>query len=157
MDKITLPLIAAFLVIPASSTSAPISPKPEISIVTLNMAKETSASRILREWSSTPLLHNADILLLQEVKEEAGARCIANRLGNALGLHVAYSPEAKDVTHRGLAILSRFPLRSRSRARFALCSDGGDAVGASAAGKRSPRYATERRRPACATRAGGAG
>jgi len=67
------------------------------------MAKETSASRMVREWSSTPRLHDAEILLLQEVKEEASAPCIANRLGDAMGLHVAYSPEAKGVTDRGLA------------------------------------------------------
>ena len=80
-----------------------------------------------------PRLRNADIFLLQEVKEESGTQCIASRLGAALGLHIAYSPEGPGVTDRGLAILSRFPLqevqtraltrfdlRFHSRSRFAL-------------------------------------
>lgn len=80
-----------------------------------------------------PPLRDADIFLLQEVKEEAGKPCIAVRLASALGLHVAYSPEGPGVTDRGLAILSRFPLcdiriralkpfdlRFNSRARFVL-------------------------------------
>ena len=57
------------------------------------MAKKTSASRILREWSSTPLLHNADILLLREVQEEAGARRIANWVDQVLPLP-ALRPQA---------------------------------------------------------------
>ena len=93
MAKITLPLIAALLAIPSSSISARISPRPGISIVTANMANEKSASRILREWSSTPLLHNADILLLQEVQEEAGARRIANWVDQVLPLP-ALRPQA---------------------------------------------------------------
>lgn len=74
MVKITLPLIAALLVIPVLSSSVPVSTSPAISIVTVNMAKETSASRILREWSTTPRLHDADILLLQEVKKRRERR-----------------------------------------------------------------------------------
>ncbi len=87
------------------------------------MARETSAGRILREWSAAPQLRGADIYLLQEVKEEPGAPCIANRLGAAYGLHVAYSAEGPGVADRGLAILSRFPLRDiqiRSLKRFDL-------------------------------------
>jgi endonuclease/exonuclease/phosphatase family metal-dependent hydrolase len=99
------------------------------------MAKETSPRRILDEWSASPRIHDADVLLLQEVREEVGTQCIAQRLGAALGLHVAYSPEAGGVNDRGLAILSRFPLRDvatrplrrfdltfHSRARFALAA-----------------------------------
>jgi endonuclease/exonuclease/phosphatase family metal-dependent hydrolase len=97
------------------------------------MAKETSAGRILKEWSAASQIRTADILLLQEIKAERGTPCIARQLGSSLGLAVAYSPEAAGVTDRGLAILSRFPLldvRTRplkrfdltfnSRARFAL-------------------------------------
>jgi endonuclease/exonuclease/phosphatase family metal-dependent hydrolase len=102
-------------------------------VVTLNMAKETSAERVLREWQSAPTLKDADIFLLQEVKEDAGQPCIAFRLGSTLGMHVAYSPEGPGIVDRGLAILSRYPLRDvqirtlkpfdlrfHSRKRFAL-------------------------------------
>ena len=75
------------------------------------MAKETSADRILGELRSVAALRDADVFLLQEVKEEPTQKCVAYRLGTALLLHVAYAPAAAGVTDRGLAILSRFPLR----------------------------------------------
>lgn len=106
-----------------------------ISIVSLNTAKETSAERILKELRAAPPLGNADVYLLQEVRESPGEACVAERLGSALGMHVAYSPAAPDVRDLGLAILSRFPLRDvriralksydlrfRSRTRFALAA-----------------------------------
>jgi endonuclease/exonuclease/phosphatase family metal-dependent hydrolase len=133
VHKLLLPLIAALLAVPAASPSRVASAGPGLTIVTLNMAKETSADRILREWTAAPRLREADIFLLQEIKEQPGTQCIANRLGAALGLHVAYSGEAPGVADRGLAILSRFPLREvrtralnhfdlrfHSRTRFAL-------------------------------------
>ncbi len=133
MPKLTLPLVAALLAVPAVSPSTVPSRGRGVTIVTLNMAKETSAARVLREFDAAPGLRNADIFLLQEVKEEAGSPCIAHRLGEAMGLHVAYSSEGPGVPDRGLAILSRFPLRDievrklkrfdlrfHSRARFAL-------------------------------------
>src|SRR5260370_804369 len=39
-----------------------------ISVVTLNMAKETDGGRIVAELRANPVLRDADVLLLQEVK-----------------------------------------------------------------------------------------
>ena len=135
MNYLTPPLFAALLASPAARPCVTPCSAPGVTVVTVNMAKETSTDRILREWNATPRLRQADILLLQEVKEEPSARGIANRLGEAMGLYVAYSPEEKSVNDRGLAILSRFPLgdvqimalprfdlRFHSRSRFALAA-----------------------------------
>jgi endonuclease/exonuclease/phosphatase family metal-dependent hydrolase len=67
--------------------------------VTLNMAKETDATKIAAELAANPDLRNADLLLLQEVKDGTAAA-----LGARFGLAVARA----DVE---LAILSRYPLR----------------------------------------------
>jgi endonuclease/exonuclease/phosphatase family metal-dependent hydrolase len=132
--KSTLPLMAA-LFANAAVTPSPAISTHSVTVVTVNMAKETSPATILREWSTTPRLRNADVLLLQEVKEEPGSRCIAHLLADAMGLHVAYSPEGPGVADRGLAILSRYPLHDaaarpltrfdltfHSRSRFALAA-----------------------------------
>jgi endonuclease/exonuclease/phosphatase family metal-dependent hydrolase len=106
--------------------------RPGLSIVTLNLAKESSATRILGEFRAIPELHEADVYLLQEVSDKATGPCLTS-IGSALGLHVAFSPAVPGATDLGLAILSRYPLRDihvqnlkpynlrfRSRARFAL-------------------------------------
>jgi endonuclease/exonuclease/phosphatase family metal-dependent hydrolase len=107
-----------------------------MTVVTLNMAKETNLDKILRELRAIPVLRNADVLLLQEVKQDENQRqCAAEQLAAALGYHVVYSPAATGVTDLGLAILSRFPLRDkdvrvlkrcnlrfRSRSRIALAA-----------------------------------
>jgi endonuclease/exonuclease/phosphatase family metal-dependent hydrolase len=120
---------------PARHVEPPVS-GPGVSVVTLNMAKETGMNKILSEFQATPALRSADILLLQEVKQDDGARqCAAEHLAESLGLHVTYSPATTGVTDQGLAILSRFPLRDikvqplkrfdlryRSRTRIALAA-----------------------------------
>ena len=107
-----------------------------MTVVTLNMAKETNVDKILRELRAIPVLRDADVLLLQEVKQDENQRqCAAEHLAAALGYHVVYSPAATGVTDLGLAILSRFPLRDkdvralkrcnlrfRSRSRIALAA-----------------------------------
>jgi endonuclease/exonuclease/phosphatase family metal-dependent hydrolase len=123
------------LLSPSQSKMQPVKAdlRPGLSIVTLNLAKESSEDRILTELRAIPELKAADVFLFQEVSDESGGRCIANRLGAALGMHVAYSPAAPGSTDLGLAILSRFPLREihtrtlksynlrfHTRARFAL-------------------------------------
>jgi endonuclease/exonuclease/phosphatase family metal-dependent hydrolase len=107
----------------------------EISLVSLNMAKETDVGRIVREFRAIPALAQADVLLLQEVREVPGGGSAASGLASALGLHVAYSPAAEGVHDLGLAILSRHPIRDvrvrklkpfnlvyRSRSRIALAA-----------------------------------
>lgn len=101
----------------------------ELSVVTLNMAKEPSVARIAGELKSIPGLRDADVYLLQEVEP----RSTANQLAASMGLHVVGSKEAAEVPNLGLAILSRYPLGDvrvrplprydlvfHSRSRFAL-------------------------------------
>src|SRR4051812_35257687 len=90
----------------------------EISVVTLNLAKETSAPRMAGELRSIPALRDADVFLLQEV-----AAGTAGPLGAAMGLHSAEAPESAGVRDVELAILSRYPLREvrlRSLGRYTL-------------------------------------
>jgi endonuclease/exonuclease/phosphatase family metal-dependent hydrolase len=128
---LTLFLAAAILALPAPTPS--LRQAKGVTIVTLNLAKETSSARILAEWMNASQLREADIFLLQEVREDSAVSCVVNRLGEALGMHVAFSPEGPGVDDRGLAILSRYPLSGirirplkrfdlqfHSRARFAL-------------------------------------
>jgi endonuclease/exonuclease/phosphatase family metal-dependent hydrolase len=90
----------------------------EMSVVTLNLAKEASVARMAGELRSMPALRDADVFLLQEV-----AAGTAGPLGGALGLRVAEAPEAAGARDVELAILSRYPLRDvrlRSLGRYTL-------------------------------------
>jgi endonuclease/exonuclease/phosphatase family metal-dependent hydrolase len=103
-------------------------------VVSLNIAKETDALKILREWEQTPAVRDAAVLLLQEVAQGPDQRqCVAEYVAAALKRHIVYSPAAPGVTDQGLAILSRYPLKDkdvrvlpaynlvfRSRSRIAL-------------------------------------
>jgi endonuclease/exonuclease/phosphatase family metal-dependent hydrolase len=133
VKKLTLVSLVVSIAAPASVSSREPSTRSGLSVVTVNMAKETSPERVLREWRAAPSLRDSDIFMLQEVKEENGRSCIAAALGAELGMHVAYSPEGPGIMDRGLAILSRYPLRDvrirplkafdlrfHSRKRFAL-------------------------------------
>jgi endonuclease/exonuclease/phosphatase family metal-dependent hydrolase len=75
-----------------------------VSVVTLNMAKETDAPRMLSELRAVTALRSADVLLLQEVKDHA-----AEDIAHGLGLHVVRQ-HALNSDEQGLAILSRWPL-----------------------------------------------
>jgi len=127
-------LAGSVLFFPVAHPEPKIPSGPGISVVTLNMAKVTLMDRILTDLKAHPALAGADVLLLQEVKQDAGERqCIAEQLASNLGLQVAYSPSATGITDQGLAILSRYPLKDirvrplkrhdlgfRSRVRIAL-------------------------------------
>jgi endonuclease/exonuclease/phosphatase family metal-dependent hydrolase len=101
----------------------------QLSVVTLNLAKEPSVARIAGELKSIAALREADVYLLQEVEP----RSTADQLAASMGLRVVGSTEAAELPNLGLAILSRYPLRDvrvrplprydlvfRSRSRFAL-------------------------------------
>jgi endonuclease/exonuclease/phosphatase family metal-dependent hydrolase len=83
-------------------------------VVTLNLAREAGVERMLREFRASSALREADVLLLQEVKQEPAGRSSAEALAAAMGLHVFYAPAPGGVTDQGLAILSRYPLRDTS-------------------------------------------
>jgi endonuclease/exonuclease/phosphatase family metal-dependent hydrolase len=119
-------------------TAAPaITPEPvpnSISVVTLNLAKETDVDKIIGELDAVQPVRQADVFLFQEVAQHDGQpKCVAEQLAGRLGMQVVYSPSATGVTDQGLAILSRYPLeqpsvralkaydlRFRSRSRIAL-------------------------------------
>ena len=84
-------------------------PSPELLVVTWNIQFGVEAGSAAHALDTSPDLHGADVILLQEM-DEPGARLIADRLG----LDVVYS--AASVHPRtgrdfGNAVLSRRPLR----------------------------------------------
>ncbi|RPJ83402.1 MAG: endonuclease/exonuclease/phosphatase family protein [Acidobacteria bacterium] len=93
----------------ASDTSS----SSSITIVTLNTARETSLTRILRDFSRLERSGPPDILLLQEVKApRAGNANATEQLAARLGFNYLYQPANlwKDGSREGLAIVSRYPL-----------------------------------------------
>ncbi len=120
---------------------APVSrmePGPDCSFtaVSLNVAKERDADRILAAIRDAHRLRDADIFLLQEVRHEPAGLSVAERLANKLGFHVSFAEAAPEVFDQGLALVSRYPLtevevrplkqcnlRFRSRTRFAMAAN----------------------------------
>lgn len=103
-----------FCLAPLVASAAP----RELSVVTLNLAKEPSPARIQAELRSIPALRDADLYLLQEV-----ARGTAAPLAAALGLRAAEAPESPGARNVELAILSRYPVhevRLRALGRYSL-------------------------------------
>jgi len=127
-------LAGSVLFFPVARPEPKVPTGPGISVVTLKIAKETQIDRILHDLRAYPVLSGADVLLLQEVKQDASQKqCVAEQLASNLGLQVAYSPAETGITDQGLAILSRYPLKDvrvralkrynlgyRSRSRIAL-------------------------------------
>ena len=75
---------------PAPAGTLPSPNGPGMSVITLNMAKETDIDKIISELRA---FRDVDMLLLQEVKQDHGQRqCSAEQIAALLGLHVAYSP-----------------------------------------------------------------
>jgi endonuclease/exonuclease/phosphatase family metal-dependent hydrolase len=104
-----------------------------LSIVSLNMARETDAGKVVRAFRSVPRLHGADLFLLQEVVNTGEKANIAGEVARRLGYFAAFAAAAPGVHDQGLSVVSRYPvcdvqirrlkrydLGSRSRSRFAL-------------------------------------
>ncbi len=84
-----------------------------VKIVTLNMARETSLARILKDFSRLERQGHPDILLLQEVQAPPnGGPNAAEQLAARLEFNYLYQPANlwKDGSKEGLAIVSRYPL-----------------------------------------------
>jgi hypothetical protein len=77
----------------------------DLTVVSLNMAKEARLDRIMKGVGRAVFFEKADVWLLQE------ARPSVSEMADALGLHYIYAPadEFGDGTVSGLAILSRYP------------------------------------------------
>ena len=82
-----------------------------LTVVSLNMAKEGHLDRILEGIRRAVFFEAADVWLLQE------ARPSVSEVANALGMHYIYAPadEFGDGTVSGLAILSRYPFERSDR------------------------------------------
>jgi len=82
-----------------------------LTIVSLNMAKETSVDRILRDVRNATFFDTADVWLLQE------ARPSVSEMAKALELDYIYAPADQfgDGSMSGLAILSRYPFERSNR------------------------------------------
>jgi endonuclease/exonuclease/phosphatase family metal-dependent hydrolase len=86
-----------------------------VTVVTLNLAKETNIKTILADLSPVPQLRGADVLLLQEVEALAeGRESVAERLAAALGFNFVFAPANRWNNNgvEGLAIVSRYPLQN---------------------------------------------
>lgn len=114
------------------ATSEKPAPERTLSVVSLNLAKETAA-KIVRGVHGAPRLRQADLFLLQEVVDEDGDANAAGSLARRLGYFEAFAGAAPGVHDQGLAVVSRYPIRdvrtrrlkrcdlgSRSRTRFAI-------------------------------------
>jgi endonuclease/exonuclease/phosphatase family metal-dependent hydrolase len=93
------------------NTSATAVIHENLTVVSLNMAKEARVDRILEGIRRASFFETADVWLLQE------ARPNVSEMADALGLHYIYSPadEFSDGTVSGLAILSRYPFERSAR------------------------------------------
>jgi endonuclease/exonuclease/phosphatase family metal-dependent hydrolase len=82
-----------------------------LTVVSLNMAKEARLDRILGGVRRAVFFKTADVWLLQE------ARPNVDEMANALGMHHIYAPADKfaDGSESGLAILSRYPFERSHR------------------------------------------
>lgn len=106
-----------------------------LSVVSLNMAKECDAGRVVSAIRSAPRLHEADLFLFQEVAHQPGGNSVVERAARQLGYFASFAPAAPEIYDQGLALLSRYPLdgirinrlkacdlRFRSRKRFAMAA-----------------------------------
>jgi endonuclease/exonuclease/phosphatase family metal-dependent hydrolase len=79
---------------------------PQITVLTLNLAKVTEVDQIARE------LRPADIYLFQEVVRTSGDRpSVAEDIARKLGWNVQFGAAVSGATESGIAVVSRFPLR----------------------------------------------
>ena len=87
------------------NTSSTAVANENLTVVSLNMAKEARLDRILEGIRRAVFFETADVWLLQE------ARPSVSEMANALGMHYIYAPADQfgDGSVSGLAILSRYP------------------------------------------------
>lgn len=90
----------------AEPVTRPAAAGAKISVLTLNLAKVTAIDEIIRE------IKPADVMLFQEVVR-AGKNdpSVAENIARRLGFQVEFATADDGVTHSGIAVLSRFPLK----------------------------------------------
>jgi endonuclease/exonuclease/phosphatase (EEP) superfamily protein YafD len=116
----------------------PARPKGPFTVITLNMAGNSSAQQILDEFERLPVFSEADVVFLQEVVHSEEGEAVLKTLVDRLHLHAAFATSTEpglDGKLEGIAILSRrriyetqafdlnrFGLHLRSRCRLALAA-----------------------------------
>ena len=113
----------------------PSRPTPErtISVVSLNLAKETDSTKLVSAIRNTARLRDADLFLFQEVASDGSHSSVAEKTARELGYFASFMPAASNVYDQGLALVSRYEISSvqirglkafnlgfRSRSRFAI-------------------------------------
>ncbi len=114
--KAALSILAVLLLTVAvvhSKTGASFAPPQAsnagVTVVSLNLARETDVNEIVSELRSQGLVPAADVLLFQEVaKPPAGD--VGEAVGRALGYSTVAIPSDAAAPNQGLTILSRTPL-----------------------------------------------
>jgi endonuclease/exonuclease/phosphatase family metal-dependent hydrolase len=110
----------------------------ELTVVSINLGKETDADRIAAELLEQDVLEDADVLSLQEVTREESGSNVAERLALRFGMSsivAGAGPTSSGENQDAVALLSRRPLRDpavielpryglriRSRCRVALAA-----------------------------------
>jgi endonuclease/exonuclease/phosphatase family metal-dependent hydrolase len=113
-----------------------------LTVVSLNLARETDVSAIRRELSSQRRLAESDLILMQEVPGQTKETNVAEGLAKASGYHVVAFPSSPASPNQGLAILSKHPLddvkiiplqhynlKFHSRVRFAIVATASTPLG----------------------------
>ncbi|MEO8098009.1 MAG: endonuclease/exonuclease/phosphatase family protein [Acidobacteriota bacterium] len=103
------PLIWLPLALPSDPIEAPDASGP-LTVVSLNLARETRVDRITTALAADSVLRRSQILLFQEVASGGNKEDVAQAVGRHLGYFVLAVPSSADSPNQGLAVLSKFPL-----------------------------------------------
>lgn len=99
-------------------------PEPTLSVVSLNVARETDPGKILRALDRAPRLRHTDLFLLQEVFDVDGKCNAAALVARHLGYFETFAPAAPGVHDQGLALISRYPISDVQTRRLKQCDLG---------------------------------
>lgn len=113
----------------------PCDPAPDraISVVSLNLAKESNPNNVVDTIQKVPRLRDADLFLFQEVMTGDPNSNVTREIGDMLRYFAVSKSAVPGISDQGLALVSRYPidrvaiqrlktcdLRFHGRARFAL-------------------------------------
>jgi endonuclease/exonuclease/phosphatase family metal-dependent hydrolase len=120
---------------PAVSSPVEHPPDRTVSVVSLNLARENRADKVVSAIQNSPRLRDADLFLFQEVRHTRAGLNVAEEIARHFGYFSLFEPTADNVYDQGLALVSRHPvgdaeitrlkacdLRYRSRNRFAVAA-----------------------------------
>lgn len=95
-----------------------------VSIVSLNLARETNPDKIARAIHKAPRLRDADLFLFQEVAHGGANGSVAEEIARKLKHFVSFEPAGPGILDQGLAVISRYPLDNIKIRRLKLCNLG---------------------------------